>query len=341
MKKCYIIIVILISAVIGWQMPVMAQVNSNSTSEKFELTGQMSFDISSRSGIVRSVAITIGDGGTGPYKAIMAGDTTLLTHTIFRPNDLSPFTGKNKLPIVVFGNGGCRNSSGEFRNFLSEVASHGFLVIAVGPVNNTMSSGSEGATNVTNAKSLLDAIDWAISENNRPGSVYFQKIETTKIAVMGQSCGGMQALEVSSDPRISTTVVLNSGVFEAIPDSMSRRENFPKVTKSDLSKIHGPVAYYTGGERDALTVNAADDFKKINQVPVLFATYDFTDKARAGYGHYPATYRKPNGGDFAIAAVAWLKWQLKGDEEAADMFIGDPCGLTENSKWTVKKKNID
>ena len=32
-----------------------------------------------------------------------------------------------------------------------------------------------------------------------------------------------------------------------------------------------------------------------------------------GVGHYPATYPEPHAGDFGEAAVAWLKWQLKGD----------------------------
>jgi hypothetical protein len=36
-----------------------------------------------------------------------------------------------------------------------------------------------------------------------------------------------------------------------------------------------------------------------------------------------------------------LKWQLKGDREAAKMFIGNPCGLTKNPKWIVEKKKIE
>jgi hypothetical protein len=208
-----------------------------------------------------------------------------------------------------------------------------------------LTSGSESAILVTDAKLLLDAIDWAIAENNRPGGPYFQKIDTTRIAVMGQSCGGMQALEVSSDSRITTTVVLNSGVFEVLADSMRSRENFPKVTKSDLAKIHGPVVFFTGGKSDALDANAADDFNRINQVPVFYATYDFSDKVEEtgykGYGHYPATYREPNGGDFAAASVAWLKWQLMDDKETARIFTGQPCGLAKNPKWHITKKNIE
>src|ERR1035441_7906925 len=53
---------------------------------------------------------TIEDGGTGPYKALMASDSTLPTHTVFRPQDLSLFGKKSKLPIIAWGNGACANS---------------------------------------------------------------------------------------------------------------------------------------------------------------------------------------------------------------------------------------
>src|SRR5690349_10959380 len=77
---------------------------------------------------------TIEDGGTGPYKAIMVGDSSLPTHTIFRPKDLSAFGGRVKLPILAWGNGGCANSPAAHQNYLSEIASHGFMIVAIGPV---------------------------------------------------------------------------------------------------------------------------------------------------------------------------------------------------------------
>jgi len=98
-----------------------------------ELTGTVAFNVESASGRVERLAVTIGDGGTGQYKAILMGEPSLPTHAIYRPRDLRPFGGRNLLPIVAFGNGGCRNTSGEFRNFLSDVASQGFLVVAIGP----------------------------------------------------------------------------------------------------------------------------------------------------------------------------------------------------------------
>ncbi|MBR3285285.1 MAG: hypothetical protein IKI70_03315, partial [Bacteroidales bacterium] len=75
------------------------------------------------------------DGGSGPYKAIMMEEGTLTTHTIFRPQDISMFGEGNLLPVLVWGNGGCANSPSGHVNFLNEVASQGFLIVAIGPSN--------------------------------------------------------------------------------------------------------------------------------------------------------------------------------------------------------------
>ena len=75
------------------------------------------------------------EGGTGPYKAIMMEEASLTTHTIFRPQDLSKFGKNNLLPVLVWGNGGCANSPSGHVNFLNEVASQGFLIVAIGPSN--------------------------------------------------------------------------------------------------------------------------------------------------------------------------------------------------------------
>lgn len=75
------------------------------------------------------------EGGTGPYKAIMMEEPTLTTHTIFRPQDISKFGKGNLLPVLVWGNGGCANSPSGHINFLNEVASQGYLIVAIGPSN--------------------------------------------------------------------------------------------------------------------------------------------------------------------------------------------------------------
>jgi predicted alpha/beta-hydrolase family hydrolase len=269
---------------------------------------------------------TIEDGGTGPYKALMATDSTLATHTIFRPQDLRPFGKKAKLPIIVWGNGACANSPWEHVNFLSEVASHGFLVIAIGPMPAVGQRGGPGGP--TQSALLTDAINWAIAQNGDKTSPYYNKLDATKIAASGMSCGGLQALEVAPDPRLTTVMVCNSGILGNPGGGMG---GMPRLAKEHLAKLHTPTIYLLGGERDIAYNNGMDDFRRINHVPVFAANLN------VGHG---GTYSRPHGGDFAIVATAWFQWQLKGDRQAAKMFTGEVCGVAKMEGWKVEKKLI-
>lgn len=275
-------------------------------------------------------AKTVEDGGTGPYPAVMASDSTLPTHTIFRPADMSVFGAKNRLPVFAWGNGACANSPWEHLNFLSEVASHGFLVIAIGP----MPGEGERGRGRSQSSQLIDAINWAIVQNGLKTGPYGDKIDVEKIAVGGMSCGGLQAYEAAPHPAVKTVMICNSGIF--IPDTASsgRRAGMPgmpALTKDQLEKVHSPVLFILGGESDIAYKNGMDDFDRVSHVPVFAANLD------VGHG---GTYGQPHGGDFAVVAAAWLKWRLKGDPEAAKMFTGDSCGVSRMPGWRIAKKNI-
>ncbi|GEO04911.1 hypothetical protein AAE02nite_25750 [Adhaeribacter aerolatus] len=273
---------------------------------------------------VQANARVVEDGGTGSYSAIMLAESTLPTHTVFRPKDLSAFGKNKKLPIIVWGNGACANSPWEHVNFLSEVSSHGFLVVAIGPMPQ---EGEKGGGKSTSSQ-LIDAIDWAIAQNGNKKSPYYHRIDVKKIAVSGMSCGGLQTLEVASDPRVSTVVVCNSGIFNTPGNG---RSAMPNLTKENLSKIHTPTLYMLGGEKDIAYNNGMDDYKRINHVPVFMANMD------VGHG---GTYSQPHGGEFAKVATAWYQWQLKGDRKAGKMFTGEPAGLAQNPNWRIEKKNM-
>lgn len=265
------------------------------------------------------------NGGTGKYSAVMMTEASLPTHTIFMPQDISKFGRKNKLPVIAWGNGACFNSPWEHVNFLNEVASHGFLVIAIGTMPREE---GEQVKDRSKSSQLIDAIDWAISQNNDRNSRFYGKIDIKKIAVSGMSCGGLQTLEVAPDPRITTIVVCNSGLFT---NTTGRMPGMPQMGKEQLDKIHTPTLYLLGGKSDIAYENGMDDFKRINHVPVFVGNMD------VGHG---GTYSHPHGGEYARVATNWYKWQLKNDSEAGKMFTGNPCGLSESKEWTVEKKNI-
>jgi len=303
MKKNFICLVILVVTGICFQNSVSAQETGTSNNP---------------------VSRVVEDGGTGAYSAVMYTDGSLLTHTIFRPKDLSVFGEKNKLPIIAWGNGACANSPWEHINFLSEVASHGFLVIAIGPMPQ---EGQPGGGKTTSSQ-MLDAINWAIAQNSDKASVFYQKIDISKIAVSGMSCGGLQTLETAPDPRVTTDVICNSGI---IGNPGGGFPGMPQLTKDHLLKLHTPTLYLLGGEKDIAYNNGMDDYNRINHVPVFVANMD------VGHG---GTYSQPHGGEFAKVATAWFKWQLKGDTEVGKLFTGNPCQLSQSTIWKVEKKNL-
>jgi dienelactone hydrolase len=290
-------------------------------------------------------------GTRGRYAAVMEMDTTLPDHTVYRPADLSKVQGK--LPVVSFGNGGCVNIGSAFKPLLGEVASHGYLAIATGPIGPEPAFPAPPAAGApppagpragappggmpfeqSKTESLVKAIDWAIAENARKSSPYYGRIDTTKIAVAGQSCGGLQAIAVGADPRVTTVLVLNSGIIRGgipTPDGGTRQPaGYLPASDADLPKLHTPMLYLIGGEKDQAYRGAEGDFEAIQKLPV------FNANTPVGHG---GTWREPGGGAMGKVAIDWLNWRLKGDAEAAKTFNGDPCGLCNETAWTVKRKN--
>ena len=127
----------------------------------------------------------------GDFPATREEPQSLPTHTVYRPADLSKTF---KLPILLWANGGCRNTSVEFTRFLGEIASHGYLVLAVGrsdiPFMLVNYNGGLGVTGsnvpskttaplqINDPDYIIRALDWATAENNRPASDLYGKLDT-------------------------------------------------------------------------------------------------------------------------------------------------------------------
>ena len=264
------------------------------------------------------------EGGTGAFKAVMTEVDGLPEHTLFVPQDLSKFDAAHPLPILVWGNGACANSPFEHMNFLNEIASHGYIVLATGniPMTDEWYKGP-----MSRSEQQIESIDWAIAQNNDPSSPYYQKLDVKNICVAGMSCGGLQTLFNCADPRIKALMICNSGLFNQ-QNAASAVGGMPMPSKDKLKEIHTPIIYILGGKEDIAYENGMDDFHRISHVPALAANYP------VGHG---GTYREPHGGEFTVAALAWLNWQLKGDQQAAAMFKGKDCGLLQRKDWTLEK----
>jgi dienelactone hydrolase len=288
--------------------------------------------------------------GTGPWPAIAESREDLRAHTIYRPEQMPD----SALPVLIWGNGGCSDNGLSHASFLREVASHGYYIIALGYARNEpvargsnaqppappagtapgtvqrrgqIGGGGElpenpNETDATVVAQMDMALAWAYAVNELSSSELHGHLDMTRMAVAGHSCGGLQSIKFAADPRIKTSMIFDSGVYN-VPGGMSR----VKVSKFDLYSVHGPIAYITGGPTDQAHPNALDDASRIKHVPV------FLGWLPVGHG---GTFSQPNGGDWAKIAVNWLDWQLKGNTEKGEWFKGEDCGYCKDEQWSVE-----
>ncbi len=261
----------------------------------------------------------IDNGSSGPYKAIAASEASLPDYVVYRPSDMkAAFTKEGKLPIVVFANGGCSNTSVTHERVLSEIASHGYVVIAIGALINSL---NELERKNTEPKMLTDAIDWITAQSKDAQSEFYNRVDLTKVGSAGQSCGGAQILVVAGDPRIKTSMMLNSGMGDM---------SMAGASKESLKALHSPIIYIVGGPSDVAFKNAELDYSRIDNIPVAFANLE--------EGGHMGTFGQEFGGSFSKMALDWLDWQFKGKKDNASVFL--KANLAKYPGWTMKSKNF-
>ena len=265
-------------------------------------------------------------GGSGRHKAVAVREKSLPDFVVYRPMNIDAAmtvgrpgmfaTGqpkKEKLPVLIFCNGGCMDTSIGYENMLTDIASYGYVVVAIGELQMMAQHEKDQHTPSSMVKR---ALDWICD----PASPYYNYIDTEKIAAAGHSCGGAQVLANAVDPRLKTYLILNAGMGKMTMADASAKS---------LKNLHGPILYLVGGTSDVAWQNAQQDYKAIKRVPVVLA-----DNTQSGHG---GTYEQPNGGANARMVRAWLDWQLKGRQENERLFIGGD--LTGYDGFTILHKN--
>jgi hypothetical protein len=166
-------------------------------------------------------------------------------------------------------------------------------------------------------------ITWAIAENRKPCSAYYQSLDTSKVAGNGFSCGGLFGQAVAGDPRTATWGVSSSGSFGNNPDLWNSVHTPVLIEEGNTD----PTGAYTNGLRD---YNGIAPLKW----PVMF----FSNK---NFGHGGDLWNQ-YGGEFTRINLAWLNWWLKGDTGATGkgVLVGTGCKYCTDSNWEVKSANL-
>jgi hypothetical protein len=238
-------------------------------------------------------------------------------YTVFRPSN--PQVVGRALPVLAFGNGACAHTDNrEVTQALTFIASKGFVVVDTGSVDGSPNGVPSGSP----IPSLLTgAITWAEREHNRPGSPLAQRLDLTRVATAGHSCGGLEALVAAQDRRVDAAVSLNSGFFA------DGSFGYPR---SELGKLHTPVMFLDGGPSDVAYDNTRANYN-LATVPAVLAEHP-----QAGHVGFITGSQLTDG---MTAVVQFLDMVLN-NNQTARAYILDPSGLASRSPWAVSRKNF-
>ena len=200
--------------------------------------------------------------GSGPYPAKLSTEASLPKHVIYAP--IKPPPAGLKMPVLIWGNGGCTSSGTPYGAFLNEVASYGYLAIANGPPggapptldvprgralpgpnNETLYTLADAAGGgMAKVQDMLDAIDWVVKGN----AAKFGNIDIDSFITAGSSCGGLEAYSAAyHNPRVKLIGIYNSGVIDA-------------KKKYLLQELKAGVAIILGGPKDVAYLNVSPSF---------------------------------------------------------------------------------
>jgi hypothetical protein len=250
---------------------------------------------------------TARDGGYGPVDATRkTGDVSLGTGAdgsantvaIFRPAAAKYGQDGVRHPVIVWGNGHT-NTVDIWQSFLARVATYGFVVVA------------PEQTEVT-ADHMNKALDYVIKLANDPAGVDCGKVDTTKLGSTGYSLGGMGAITVASDARITST--------------------FFFASNGNVKNLKAPWGVI-GGDADTTFSFAAIS------TAVTGSTQPAFGAALVGVDHNGVAMN----GKAQEGYIGWMRWRFMGDQAGHDMFVGPNCQLCTDSTFSgvVKTSTFD
>ncbi len=178
------------------------------------------------------------ESGNGIQKATY--NTSSRMYIVYYPSDL--LSHNATFPIISWANGtACPPSL--YDGLLREIAAAGFIVVA------------SDETMAADGTAQIEAIDFVISENSNKASALCNKVNKSKIGVIGHSQGGRSAVNAgAADNRITCVISLAGSNYVQEAQKLSKPVLFMAGTKDkvvDANKwlvtaynaVSGPAVY--------------------------------------------------------------------------------------------------
>jgi hypothetical protein len=238
-----------------------------------------------------------------------------LVYKIYRPLNYSPAFLS---PIVTWGDG-TGGTPDDTLVLLRSMATWGFTVIAV------------DLKNTGSGREIDAAARWLATRNSNPASQFYHHLDPAKVAAVGfsQGAGGVVKAAVS-DPGFIKTVETFS-----LPDKFWAGPNPDCPTRQDCladpAALTQPTFFIsTHGLLDAIIASPHTERAYFHSVHV-HAALGIISRSENLTADHPSITTHPFG--FLGYAIAWLRYQLRGDAAAAGAFTGPAPELVTNRNW--------
>ncbi len=238
---------------------------------------------------------------------------------IWYPQELA--VSEKSWPMILVVNASGTPAS-SYEPFFSRLASWGFVVVG----------NEDGQTG--NGKTASIMLDWML--NLPDDSVLAGKIDEDSMGIIGYSQGGAGAICAVTNYENGSrykTMFTGSAAYPTLARNMG--------WEYDASKIAIPYFMVAGtGKSDDSGSDPETSYGGVSPLSGLTANYtsipDGVQKIRAravGAEHEQMLMRSDG------YMTAWMLYQLKGDAEAASVFIGEEAEILHNRNWQDVEKN--
>lgn len=211
---------------------------------------------------------------TGDFNSLLSGQI------IYYPASLTESDAT--YPVIVWANG-TMCAPALYHSLLSQFAAAGYVVVT----NTDMMSGD--------GESQIASIDFILSKNEDPESVFYQRIDTEHIAAAGHSQGGRSAVNAAaSDSRIDCVLSIAGSNYT-----------------SEAKKLSTPT-FFVAGSADMMVL------------PSLWVKPAYKNcKGTAVYASLKGALHTrccTNPSDYTEYAIPWFDAWLKGDTASMNVF---------------------
>ncbi len=228
-------------------------------------------------------------------------------------------------PLIVITNAS-NVAALNYEPYFVRLASWGFIVAG----NEDRQAGSGESTSLT--------LDHVLKLNDKTDSVFYKKISQTNIGIMGFSQGGAGAIRAATEFENSSkykTIFTGSAAYPFLAKNMG--------WEYDASKIKIPY-FMTAGTGKTDDSGVEDIYQEFGGVCPLEALKDIYSTMDQDVTKIRARIKGAEHEDMLTLTdgymTAWMLWQLKDDEEAGKVFVGDNAEILTNSNWQDVEKNI-